>query len=311
MLGNIAGYQFIKKRNLLESKYITYISILPFVFFLTWSVIITFVNPLSNNVIISYMIGLLVFGTIPLLRPIVSILTILGSYLLYVILLNSRNYDVYQYFVDSSIFVSCAIIASVALYRQKAKDFQSKRTIIAQNKELFKLNAELQTRSITDSLTSYYNRYYLDSLSEKCNVNIQNNIIVGVLMADIDNFKSYNDHFNHIEGDRCLVTISEAIKKVIAPYTDNIFRYGGEEFLIVFYNLSKVVIEKIAEEMRQTVDNLQIKNPGLNPVANITISIGGSVTNENETRTFEQLIYDADTALYNAKNLGKNSCLFI
>lgn len=309
----IASYHVIKKYFKLTYKIIQVLSFLPYVIILFWSVIVSFINPFDSKIIISYMIGLLIFGTMPLLPPPLSVTTICLSFITYVLMpvifksLGRVEID----YLNPTIFALCSILASIFLYYQKEKDFYERKNIMDENKELYVLNTKLQKKSITDSLTNYYNRHFLESLSEKCNINIKNNVTVGVIMIDIDNFKDFNDYYNHIEGDRALVKITEAIKHVIAPYTDNIFRYGGEEFLIVFFGYTEERIREIAEDIRQAVYDLNIKNPGLEPNANITISIGGTVTRLNDERTFEKLIVDADTALYNVKSIGKNNSLFI
>lgn len=309
----IASYSIIKKYFRLTCRILRVLSFLPYAIILFWSVFITFINSSPSNIVISYMIGLLIFGTIPLFKPVVSITTIALSFLTYILvpIIFSSFTTLENDYLNPTVFALFAILASLFLYFQKEKDYYERKNIMEENKELYNLNSKLQKKSITDSLTSYYNRHFLESLSEKCNYNIKNNIPVGVLMIDIDNFKDFNDYYNHIEGDRALIKISETIKEVIAPYTDNIFRYGGEEFLVVFFNLSEAEIREIAEDARQAVYNLGIKNPGLRPGANVTISIGGTVTKEHDDRTFEKLIVDADTALYNVKSIGKNNSLFI
>ena len=157
-------------------------------------------------------------------------------------------------YLNPTVFALFAILASLFLYFQKEKDYYERKNIMEENKELYNLNSKLQKKSITDSLTSYYNRHFLESLSEKCNYNIKNNIPVGVLMIDIDNFKDFNDYYNHIEGDRALIKISETIKEVIAPYTI----ISSVMVVKKFWLYSSIFQKQKFERLRKTQDKPSI-----------------------------------------------------
>ncbi len=123
-----------------------------------------------------------------------------------------------------------------------------------------------------------------------------------LLMIDIDDFKTINDTYGHLEGDHVLkiigATISDFARKMDFPA-----RYGGEEFAIIMPKADKEQAFKAAERIRKIIAQLEFKG------FSVTISIGVGQANRN-VNTPDKLIHAADTALYEAKNNGKN-CVFM
>ncbi|MGX8833395.1 GGDEF domain-containing protein [Amedibacillus sp. YH-ame6] len=147
-----------------------------------------------------------------------------------------------------------------------------------------------------DALTGLSNRRRLfDVLEEK------NPSIVAIMMIDIDEFKLYNDSFGHQAGDKCLKKVSVCI----ASLHKNIefFRYGGEEFIGVAYNLEESEIIGLAEKCVKSIENLQIEH-GHSKGKVVTISMGLYIVEGMQSN--DDMIYYADTALYNAKHNGKS-----
>jgi len=139
-----------------------------------------------------------------------------------------------------------------------------------------------------DTLTGLYNRRILNQIE----------ISTGVLMIDIDNFKRIYDQYNHNVGDIAIKEVSQIIKKHIRS-VDYICRFGGDEFVIVFIECpSSIIIERAETIRRKIQDSINIESQ------EITVSIGVSI-NTNDLN-IEQLILAADSALYQAKNNGKN-----
>ena len=123
-------------------------------------------------------------------------------------------------------------------------------------------------------------------------------------MMDVDNFKSYNDNFGHLAGDYVLQKVGAIITQTIANY-GKVFRYGGEEFVVILPGQSFVEGFKIAEELRQNIATTHFNNRG------ITVSIGLAQFPIHALGASELIEY-ADKCLYNAKASGKNTvCLFI
>lgn len=159
----------------------------------------------------------------------------------------------------------------------------------------------LEITSMLDPLTKTYNRFallkYFDDLLSK-NKNPQE---LFVIMLDIDNFKSINDRFGHIAGDKILIFITKLLKMALRD-GDKIYRFGGEEFFILLNRTdldgAQLVSNRLLSLCRQNKPLFQ------NEQISVTISLG--LTQMRPDDTLDTLIYRADTALYRAKNSGKD-----
>ncbi len=123
-----------------------------------------------------------------------------------------------------------------------------------------------------------------------------------VALIDVDLFKQYNDHYGHQAGDEALVRIVDAVKLSMRK-SDRIFRYGGEEILLLLPETSGGDALTAAERARTAVQDIQLSHEE-SPLGQVTISIG--VASEQQER-WQQLINRADRALYNAKESGRNT----
>jgi diguanylate cyclase (GGDEF)-like protein len=137
---------------------------------------------------------------------------------------------------------------------------------------------------------------------EILHANIEKNQI-GIIMADIDKFKKYNDTYGHEAGDELLVKLADFFKYEIRG-SDVACRYGGEEFLLILPGSSAEGTLKRAERLREAVKELKtyFHNELLPPV---TLSMGIAVYPQHGT-TFLELVQAADTALYQAKEQGRD-----
>lgn len=181
------------------------------------------------------------------------------------------------------------------------------------------MNKELQgyrktTKSLAKKLQYTEAKALVDPLTNVLNRNAYNMKIVqmvhgfedfgevfGVLMIDIDHFKKFNDNFGHRAGDRVLNAVATSLKSCLRA-SDLIFRYGGEEFVILLKNISLEDVEKLAHKLRKHIekDYFVDKDRQLK----VTVSIGCTVihTGDSEETLFER----ADKAMYEAKNKGRN-----
>ncbi|MGG4039340.1 GGDEF domain-containing protein [Heyndrickxia ginsengihumi] len=129
---------------------------------------------------------------------------------------------------------------------------------------------------------------------------------VSVLMLDIDAFKLFNDHYGHVEGDRVLRLVAQKIKHTLDPSSSITARFGGEEFIVAIFDLDELIAFKQGESIRNAVLELGILHKHSPVLDHISVSIGivtGTVCTENE---IQELIVQADSALYKAKTSGRN-----
>ncbi|AZR74057.1 hypothetical protein BBF96_12020 [Anoxybacter fermentans] len=176
----------------------------------------------------------------------------------------------------------------------------------------FLLNAQNElksqtSRANTDALTELGNRYALANWWKKeLSYIINNSKDLSVLMIDIDNFKKFNDTYGHDIGDEILKLVARTIKKCVRQ-TDCVFRFGGEEFVVLLPDSNIDNAKQVAERIRISISETKI--PHLNNVS-ITISAGlshlTSLLIEEENDIPDELIRRADKAMYMAKQNGKN-----
>ncbi|HOP23603.1 MAG TPA: diguanylate cyclase, partial [Gammaproteobacteria bacterium] len=125
-------------------------------------------------------------------------------------------------------------------------------------------------------------------------------------MIDVDFFKSYNDVFGHLAGDDALRKIAMIIKNCVLRKSDLVARYGGEEFCVVLLDTISENAYNIAEKIREKVYTEKIHRNPIEGFEWITVSIGVKTLIVDENTDISTEIAQADTALYQAKNTGRN-----
>lgn len=124
-------------------------------------------------------------------------------------------------------------------------------------------------------------------------------------LCDIDFFKLYNDHYGHLAGDRILVRVASALKDGCRK-GDALYRYGGEEFLVILPGQKLESATLVADRLRKDVEALKIPHEAKNPPGLVTISAGVAELSAERPKTADELLKEADTALYRAKQAGRN-----
>ena len=158
---------------------------------------------------------------------------------------------------------------------------------------------EYEQLSVTDALTTLYNRRYLEArLVEEINRSQRHGFPMSFMMIDVDEFKPYNDRFGHTEGDKALQIVAQCLKATLRG-ADVAARYGGEEFSILLPQTNLKEASLIAERIRQKVEETEFPN------RRVTISIG--VSSCTPGCTMQGLMSEADKALYKAKASGRNN----
>lgn len=183
------------------------------------------------------------------------------------------------------------------------------RTLVIEEsrKQLIELNRQLQEWSMADGLTGAANRRHFDEyLGNHLMLAIEDQSPISLLLIDIDYFKRYNDSYGHIQGDRCLQAVVNAIKTSFPPSDGLVARYGGEEFAVVLPGYSADQAKDIAEKVCDLVKQLRISHENSKVADVITVSVGVATVYLKEDKEYTKLIKLADNHLYKAKSLGRN-----
>jgi len=174
------------------------------------------------------------------------------------------------------------------------------------NGELQKLNNRLEELARVDPLMKIANRHCFHEAVERIHYQFTRyGQSYGLLMCDVDFFKQYNDTLGHQAGDQILQSVAGAIKSTIRQ-SDEAFRYGGEEIVVLLPSIDIEGAVISAERLCQSIRKLDIPHPkGID--GKLSISIGVTAcTDTNPSSTWKDVLEQADQALYQAKKTGRN-----
>lgn len=191
---------------------------------------------------------------------------------------------------------------------------QRNSELIHTQEKLYEANSKLESIATTDYLTECYNRRYLIQFLEyELPKNVEKNIPFSVIIVDIDYFKTINDRFGHLAGDYVLKYTARKLKKCIGP-SDVLARFGGEEFIIYFNNITEADALAKIELIKEEIEKNEIWLERTQNTVSVTVSIGlVSIDDFNSFvgKSTDNLQYDimalADQALYEAKDQGRNT----
>lgn len=204
--------------------------------------------------------------------------------------------------------VTTLLIKETEAVHLYAKELEEK-LLNASNKieNLQNEHSKFREQANRDPLTGALNRAGLKEEFEK--IEQQSDIYpISVILADIDNFKQFNDQYGHLVGDNVLKVVSSTLRKNIKGI-DLISRFGGEEFLILLLNTQPKDAVLVADKLRMLIEKLRIKHRKTDEyLQQTTISLGISELNDNQSLL--EAIDIADKALYNAKERGRNRVVF-
>ena len=192
------------------------------------------------------------------------------------------------------------------LAQAKARIEQRQQEIVAEKDRLEARNRELQALATADPLTGLYNRHFLDeTLQADVDLAQRTGKPIGVLFMDVDRFKQVNDVYGHQFGDVVLCEVAKTLKAHVRK-SDLVARYGGEEFVVLARQPTEPGLRTLAERIRQAVSELEFAADG-QPVP-VTISIGAAhaIPRRVDPEIGERLIAEADAAMYDSKNGGRN-----
>jgi diguanylate cyclase (GGDEF)-like protein len=178
-----------------------------------------------------------------------------------------------------------------------------RETLEAANRELRASLAREQLRARTDDLTGLHNRRYFFELAEReFSLARRHGRALSLIMIDIDHFKRINDTFGHQSGDAVLAHVAQ-IAAAHRRTGDIVARYGGEEFVLLLPETTAEHALVVAEQLCRAVGAADLDTPG----GRATLTISGGVAGLGaDTQSLEELIRQADRAMYAAKAQGRN-----
>lgn len=181
------------------------------------------------------------------------------------------------------------------------------RRIRLEAQQLVDSNQKLRQISTIDGLTGIGNRrQYENCIGTEWSRAVRDASWISIIMIDIDFFKNYNDAYGHQRGDSCLKQVAKALKDTLVRPADLVARYGGEEFIVVLPNTDLQGAAQVAENLRARVEGLAIPHEKSKISNVVTVSLGVATTIPTRDSLPENLVRQADLALYQAKGDGRN-----
>ena len=181
------------------------------------------------------------------------------------------------------------------------------RARVKNHVELKKLRDLMKEGMMLDGLTKIPNRKKFNEVLEaEWHRSHRSGLPLSLLLLDIDFFKNFNDTYGHLEGDECLKKVAQNLRREIKRSTDMVARWGGEEFACILPETSQSGAKLIAEGLRRSVENLAIPHETSGVAQVVTISVGVATMVAEDHLVAEELVDQADKALYRAKQAGRN-----
>lgn len=185
------------------------------------------------------------------------------------------------------------------LNRHSEKQRQYEKQLMEYQRELERSNELLEDQSSTDALTGLHNRRaFVARIEEEAERALRHDLPLSLLLLDVDSFKSYNDTFGHPAGDQVLKKLAQLLQHH-QRRTDFVARYGGEEFAIILVNTDEAGALVLAERFRRAIEHADWFDRPITASFGVATGVGGEVPDTD-------LIKDADRALYQAKEQGRN-----
>lgn len=220
---------------------------------------------------------------------------------------QTRHCDILLLGSADEVLETEALMAGVADYLRKPLNPLLALTRIKKQLAQRAQCKRLEALSVTDGLTQIANRRYLDEfLCAEWRRAQREGGNIGLMMVDIDHFKSFNDHYGHPQGDRCLTQVAQCLQKTVQRPRDLVARYGGEEFALVLPSVHFEGMAVVAQRLQAAIAGLAIAHAASAVSQYVTVSIGLAWCEPQTDESHELLLAAADEALYAAKSAGRN-----
>ena len=163
----------------------------------------------------------------------------------------------------------------------------------------------IENLSLYDSLTGLQNRHSFNlAMKNQWETAILDSQCISMVMLDVDKFKDFNDKYGHLSGDICLKTVADALK-ASSRESDSMFRWGGEEFVVLLPDTPSESAHYLAERLRKAIEQTDVELEEA-ITAKVTVSLGVGTIYPRETDRLENFCNEVDKALYRAKENGRN-----
>lgn len=306
-----------KQRKRLEYTLIGYIQ-----FFLLWGAVLTLFDQWEYGQVLGFCFAFMISLLFLVSSPTLLVLYITPIVVLYVGLpfVQPSQAILVGHYINITVFLTFCWFTSRILYNNNAlahlneillmesnKHLEAKiEENVKINKQLENLNQQLSKLTVLDELTNIPNRrgfhqYICGNLPRN-----HEKRALSIMMIDVDDFKLFNDHYGHLEGDRVLQTVAQKLQDCLIDIpTGMAARFGGEEFVVALFDLEEDQVYRKAEDIRRAVLKARILHE-YSSYGCATISIGLASGYVSEEREAKELIKLADQALYRSKSIGKN-----
>jgi diguanylate cyclase (GGDEF)-like protein len=178
---------------------------------------------------------------------------------------------------------------------------------ISQRRSELDLMYRLNDMAVSDALTGVANRRSFNTtISNEWNHALRARSSLSLVLCDIDYFKEYNDKLGHQAGDECLIAVAEVLQSILQRPVDSMARYGGDEFAYILPFTDAKGGISMMEILHHTLSRKKIPHPDSAVSSHVTLSIGIASLTPTPDHSIEELISEADQALYRAKEEGRN-----
>jgi diguanylate cyclase (GGDEF)-like protein len=213
--------------------------------------------------------------------------------------------------VHSGISIPYSLVQDGEVYPLKGleqRNSQLEALIEERTRALEFANFQLELLSNSDGLTGIANRRNFDSVfALEWNRAQRTGLPLALIMLDVDHFKHFNDHYGHLAGDDCLRALAQLLLKEVRRSGELVARYGGEEFVVLMPDSSANTALETAVRIQQAVWSLALPHAEIpDSIGIVTFSFGVASLNPSPSYVPEDLIHQADLALYRAKKSGRN-----
>lgn len=243
---------------------------------------------------------------IPLKKAIAVFVPPLAFFILYEWLVDENALQIAVHLISSVVVSIITVALSQILYLSWKYQFHYIVLIKQQSDDLLVANEKLKRLADLDGLTGIGNRRSFDEkIQYEWARARREKEKLALIMIDIDHFKLYNDTYGHQKGDDALKAVAQAIQGTLRRSIDFAARYGGEEFVVLLPMAAVEGVCDMAEKIREAVFSMKMEHRA-STHGYVSISLGVACLGHESISDYESLLKAADTALYNAKNSGRN-----